>query len=68
MLARATLRLFAAVRGFVRDVRARALRQQPAPHVADLMAEWTDIFAPDTHHNLFTIILHVLGEYGIISI
>ncbi|XP_026738347.1 E3 ubiquitin-protein ligase listerin-like [Trichoplusia ni] len=60
MLARAALRLFAAVRGFVRDVRARALRQQPAPHVADLMAEWTDIFAPDTHHNLFTIILHVL--------
>nr|XP_049694945.1 E3 ubiquitin-protein ligase listerin isoform X3 [Helicoverpa armigera] len=60
LLARAVLRLWARVRRFVRDVPARGAREQPAAHVAALPREWDDMFAPDTHYNLFALALHLL--------
>uniref|UniRef100_A0A2A4K9H9 E3 ubiquitin-protein ligase listerin n=1 Tax=Heliothis virescens TaxID=7102 RepID=A0A2A4K9H9_HELVI len=60
MLARAALRLWVRVRRFVRDVPAASQRRQPAPHVAALPREWADMFAPDTHHNMFALALHLL--------
>ncbi|PZC71255.1 hypothetical protein B5X24_HaOG213754, partial [Helicoverpa armigera] len=60
LLARVVLRLWARVRRFVRDVPARSTREQPAAHVAALPREWDDMFAPDTHYNLFALALHLL--------
>ncbi|KAJ8733578.1 hypothetical protein PYW08_001876 [Mythimna loreyi] len=64
MLSRAVLRLWAAVRRFAGALPAECARRAPAPHVADLLNEWRDIFSPDTTYNLLYIVMHVLDSCG----
>lgn len=62
MLARAALRLYVAVAQFVAELPTACEQRQPSDHVAALLNEWRDVFAPDISSNLRALITHILGE------
>ncbi|OWR45795.1 putative Zinc finger protein 294 [Danaus plexippus plexippus] len=59
-LARPVLQLLSCVSSFIRELPRRCVLEQPAPHVAALVTEWKDIFAPDINRNLFEMLVIVL--------
>lgn len=61
MLTRSVLNLYRVVSEFISNIRGESERREPLPHVFDLIKEWKDIFAPDTHDTIYTMIVHVLG-------
>lgn len=63
-LARPVLQLLSCVSSFIRELPRRCVLEQPAPHVAALVTEWKDIFAPDINRNLFEMLVIVLSENG----
>ncbi|XP_075971951.1 E3 ubiquitin-protein ligase listerin [Anticarsia gemmatalis] len=62
MLTQSVLRLLGEVREFVSGLRAECLRREPPRHVANLMLEWTEMFAPESTEHVLSITTHVLDS------
>jgi hypothetical protein len=62
MSCRAGMALYSFVERFVSGVAGECERRQPAPHVANLVPEWRDVFAPALNADIYAIALSLLGQ------